>query len=48
MCEIYKNLFCSQSCGCCINCKEKDFCNTVCGIYRENKDKFVGKESKGD
>ncbi|URZ05876.1 hypothetical protein [Clostridium felsineum] len=40
MCEIYKNLFCYQGCGCCGYCDNKDSCETVCGIYKENKDKF--------
>lgn len=41
MCEIYKNMFCSQSCGCCINCDEKEDCDSLCGIYKANKDKVL-------
>lgn len=40
MCELYPNLFCVQHCGCCGNCNKKDSCNMVCGIYKQNKDKF--------
>ena len=44
-CEVYKNLMCQQSCGCCGHCNRKDTCDSLCGIYRENKDKFSEVES---
>ena len=39
-CEVHKNIMCSQSCGCCGHCSKKDTCNSLCGMYKENRDKF--------
>lgn len=37
----WTNITCIQGCGCCRNCNEseRDYCDSVCGIYRDNKNK---------
>lgn len=37
----WTNIMCFQGCGCCNFCNEnkRNHCNSVCGIYRDNKNK---------